>query len=72
MSDREIEKWRDGTDMTCSVCGQPIYTDQARYRTASELPKKRKAQHYFCAGGVVTIMGSPEPGVTEVTQYGKH
>ena len=65
----EIEKWRDGTDMICSVCSKPIFTNQPRYATISHLPKKRTASHYFCQGGTMTIIGSPKSGVTEVIQY---
>jgi len=66
----EIEKWRDGTDMICSICGKPIFTNQPRYATLSHSPKKRDAYHSACHGDIVTVIGSPEPGVIEVTQYG--
>ena len=65
-----IEKWRDGTDMVCSICEQPIFTNQPRYATITQSPKKRNASHYTCRGGTVTVIGSPEPGIAEVTQYG--
>jgi len=71
MNKGEIEKWRDGTDMICSVCREPIYTNQPRYATISHSPKTRTASHYFCHGGTVTIIGSQESGVMEVTQYGE-
>ena len=67
----ETEKWRDGTDMICSICGVPLWNDQPRYATSSHSPKKRTASHYFCQGGTMTLIGSPKPGVMEVTQYGK-
>ena len=66
----ETEKWRDGTDMVCSICEKPILANQPRYATISHSAKVRTASHYFCQGGTVTIIGSPEPGVMEVTQYG--
>jgi len=66
----EAEKWRDGTDMICSVCHQPIYRDQPRYATISHSPKKRDCSHYFCQGGTMTVIGSPQVGVIEVSQYG--
>jgi len=67
----EIEKWRDGTDMICSICGESIFKNQPRYATISHSPKTRTASHYFCQGGTMTIIGSPESGVIETTQYGK-
>ena len=66
----EIEKWRDGTNMICSVCGQPILRQQPRYATISHSPKKRDCYHYFCQGGVITVIGSPQAGLTEISQYG--
>lgn len=69
--EKTVEKWRDGTDMICSICGQPIYTNQPRYATSSQSPGKRTCSHYSCEGGTVTVIGSPEPGVMEVTQFGK-
>jgi len=66
----EIEKWKDGTLMFCGECGRPIYTNQPRYATISHDIKNRQASHYFCKGGTMTIIGSPEAGVTEITQLG--
>jgi len=65
----EQETWRDGTPMVCSICGQPILRSQPRYATISQSLKKRDASHYFCQGGTLTVIGTPELGVTEVTQY---
>lgn len=65
------ERWRDGAAMMCSVCGGPIFRNQARYATHSHSPKKRDAYHYWCQGGTVTIIGSPAPGVTEAITLGK-
>jgi hypothetical protein len=65
----EQEMWRDGTPMMCSICGQPILRSQPRYATISQSPKKRDASHYFCQGGLMTIIGSPEPNTTEISQY---
>lgn len=67
----EQETWRDGTPMVCSVCGQPILRGQPRYSTNSHSPKKRDAYHYFCQGGTLTVIGSPTPGVMEISQYGQ-
>lgn len=64
------EKWRDGTDMICSECGGPILKGQPFHATSSHSPKKRDCSHFFCKGGTMTLIGSPEPGVMEVTQYG--
>ena len=66
----ETEKWRDGTDKICSICKEPIFKGQPFEGTISQLPQKRKCTHFFCHGGTMTIIGSPEPGVMEVTQYG--
>jgi hypothetical protein len=66
----EGETWRDGTPMICSVCGHPILRSQPRYATNSHSPKKRDAYHYFCAGGTLTLIGSPTTGVMEISQYG--
>lgn len=67
----EIEKWHDGADMICSICEKPIFKNQPRYATITHSPKARTASHYFCKGGTMTLIGSPEPGVMEVTQYGR-
>jgi hypothetical protein len=67
----EQETWRDGTLMVCSICGQPILRTQPRYSTISQSPKKRDASHYFCQGGTLTIIGTSQTGVVEVSQYGK-
>ena len=66
----EQETWRDGSPMFCSVCGKPILRVQARYATNSHSPKKRDAYHYFCGGGIVTVIRSPALGITEISQYG--
>ena len=67
----ETEKWRDGIDMICSICKEPIFKDQPRNATTSHSPQKRDCSHFFCKGGTMTIIGSPEPNVMEVIQYGK-
>jgi len=67
----EEETWRDGTPMICSICGKPILRSQPHYATNSQSPKKRDAYHSFCAGDTLTIIGSPQAGVTEISQYGR-
>lgn len=56
----ETEKWRDGVDMVCSICTEPILRGQARYATTSHAIKKRSAQHFTCAGGKVWVIGPRE------------
>ena len=63
-------KWRDGADMICSICKEPICKGQPFNATISHSPHKRDCSHFFCKGGTMTIIGSPAPGVMEVTQYG--
>jgi len=65
----EIEKWRDGTDMVCSICHNPILKSQPRYSTISHSPKKRDSYHYFCKGGTIIVVGSPQSGVIEVSEF---
>lgn len=67
----ETRKWRDGADMICSICGEPILEGQPSNATISQSPKKRSCNHFFCDGGTMTLIGSPQPGITEITQYGK-
>lgn len=66
----ENEKWRGGTDMVCSMCGEPILRGQPRNATISHAPKKRECSHFFCSGGSMTLIGAPEVGVVEITSYG--
>lgn len=70
LANMESEKWRDGADMVCSICKESITKGQPFNATISHSPKKRECSHYFCKGGTMTIIGSPEPGVIEATQYG--
>lgn len=44
------ERWRDGTDMICSICEEPIFTGQPFNATISHLPQKRDCSHFFCNG----------------------
>jgi hypothetical protein len=66
----EISKWRDGEDVICDICGKPIYNNEPVKATISHKKGKRHARHYFCDGGTMTIIGSPEPGITEIATYG--
>ena len=61
----EIMKWKDGSDVICQVCGEPVYEGQPVQATISHNPKKRHAEHFLCGGGTMTVIGGGE-----ITVYG--
>ncbi len=67
----EIMKWKDGKDVICEKCLKPIYDNEPVKATITHNIKKRHASHFFCDGGTMTIIGSPEPGILEITTLGK-
>ncbi|MBA7705677.1 hypothetical protein ES703_114512 [subsurface metagenome] len=54
----DIRKWRDGTDMICSECGEPIYEPQPMVATNTQAPKKRHCRHFLCSPNAsITVIG---------------
>ncbi len=66
----EIMRWKDGCEVICDKCGKPIYTNEPVQATITHNVKKRHAEHYFCAGGTLTVIGSPKPKIIEITTFG--
>lgn len=63
MPNLEIAKWRDGADMICEVCGQPIYRTQPMYSSTTQIAKKRHCWHFFCdPNSSMTIIGNKGKG----------
>lgn len=57
----EKAKWRDGSDMICSECGEPIYTYQPLVATTTHVQKKRHCRHFMCSPTAsITIIGNGE------------
>ena len=60
----EIRKWRDGSDMTCSECGEPIYTLQPMVTTITHALKKRHSRHFLCSPTAsITVIGNGQAAV---------
>ena len=60
----ELRKWRDGTDMICSECGEPIYEPQPMVGTISQAPKKRHCRHFLCSPNAsITVIGNGQATV---------
>lgn len=65
----EVSKWRDGSDMICDVCHEPIYTTQPLRATTTHVAKKRHCRHFMCSPNAsITIIGN---GGTSVFKGGK-
>ncbi len=54
----DVMKWRDGSDVICEICHQPIYSDQPVVATITHNIKKRHAKHFLCDGGTITVIGN--------------
>ena len=62
----EIGKWRDGSDMTCSECGEPIYTTQPMVATNTQALKKRHSRHFLCSPNAsITVIGNGQVTVVK-------
>lgn len=60
----EVKKWRDGNDMICNECGEPIYETQPVVATISQMPKKRHCRHFLCSPNAsITVIGNGEATV---------
>ena len=60
----EIMKWRDGSDMVCSECGEPIYTTQPVVATNTHVLKKRHCRHFLCSPNAsITVIGNGQATV---------
>jgi hypothetical protein len=68
-NEMEISKWRDGKDMVCDVCGQPIYKQQPLVATSTQVLKKRHCRHFMCSPNAsITIIGNGEMTVYKSKQ----
>ena len=57
---------KDGREMRCSICGNPIVKGQPFQASISQKIGKRDCYHFVCAGGTITVIGQ-----NEVSVFGK-